>query len=138
MIETGRRTLIRREHVSALAGVLRVPPAEIAPSTSLWPGEWAAASSGPAPGFPPGIDDITAARHRALAGQFAGYVAGGDTYAAGAWLRRLAREPDVNPWLLLDQLTAPDAGLSGVRSRPSGGSGTRLVSIGSTGRGRAG
>ena len=31
-------------------------------------------------------------------------------YAAGAWLRRMARDPSVNPWLLLDQLTAPDTG----------------------------
>ena len=83
-------------------------------------------------------DDIAVARHRELAGRFIGYVSRGDTYAAGAWLRRLARDPSVSPWLLLDQLTAPDTGLSGVCSRPSGGSGTRLVSAGSTERGRAG
>jgi len=41
--------------------------------------------------------------------------------AAGAWLRRMARDPSVNPWLLLDQLTAPDTGLSALRSRPLGG-----------------
>jgi hypothetical protein len=29
------------------------------------------------------------------------------TYAAGLWLRRLAYGTGVNPWLLLDQLTAP-------------------------------
>ncbi len=34
-------------------------------------------------------------------------------YAAGAWLRRMARDPGVNPWLLLDQLTAPETCLSG-------------------------
>lgn len=41
-------------------------------------------------------------------------VASGDTYAAAKWLRSQARDPSVNIWLLLDQLTAPDAGLSGV------------------------
>jgi len=46
-----------------------------------------------------------------------------DTYAAGAWLRRMARDPGVSPWLLLDQLTAPDTCLSGLRSRPLGGAG---------------
>jgi transcriptional regulator with XRE-family HTH domain len=137
MIETGQRTLARRDHVNALAAALRVPPAEIAPGIGPWPGEWAAASSGPAPGFPPVIDDITAARHGALSGQFVGYVAGGDTYAAGVWLRRLARDPSVNPWLLLDQLTAPDLLLPGPRSRPLGGSVARLVSADSSGRGRA-
>jgi hypothetical protein len=28
----------------------------------------------------------------------------GDRCAAGAWLRRAARDPSVHPWLLLDQL----------------------------------
>ena len=59
-----------------------------------------------------------------------------DTYAAaGAWLRRMARDPGVSPWLLLDQLTAPDTCLSGLRSRPLGGSEARLVSAGGAGRG---
>jgi hypothetical protein len=62
------------------------------------------------------------------------YVSRGDPYPAGAWLRRLARDPNVNSWLLLDQLTP----LSSKNSRPLGGSGARLVSAGSTGRGRAG
>ena len=44
------------------------------------------------------------ARHRDLAAEFTGYVVQGDTYAAGVWLRRLARVPGVSPWLLLDQL----------------------------------
>ena len=34
-----------------------------------------------------------------------GYVTRGDTCAAGAWLRRAARDPSVDPWLLLDRLT---------------------------------
>ena len=138
MIECGRRRLTRRDHVTALAAALRVPPAEIAPSMSPGPGEWAPAPSAPVSAFPPVTDDIAAARHRELAGQLIGYVSRGDTYAAGAWLRRMARDPSVNPWLLLDQLTAPDLGLSGPRSRPLGGSGARLVSAGSSGRGRAG
>ena len=93
-----------------------------------------AASPVPASPFPPVGDDIAVARHRELAG----YVSRGDTYAAGAWLRRMARDPGVSPWLLLDQLTAPDTCLSGLRSRPLGGSEARLVSAGGAGRGRAG
>ena len=87
-----------------------MPPAEIAPSTSPGFDEWAPAPPAPASAFPPLSDDIAVARHRELAGQFMGYVSRGDTYAAGAWLRRMARDPNVNPWLLLDQLTAPDTG----------------------------
>jgi transcriptional regulator with XRE-family HTH domain len=137
MVETGQRPLRRRDHINALAAALRVPPAEIAPSTVPGFDEWAPASS-PASAFPAASDEFAVARHRELAGRFIGYVIQGDTYAAGAWLRRMARDPDVNPWLLLDQLTAPDIGLSGPRSRPLGGSWTRLVSAGSSGRGRAG
>ncbi len=137
MIECGRRRLRRRDHINALAAALRVPPAEIAPSTVPGFDEWAPASS-PASAFPAASDEMAVARHSELAGRFIGYVIQGDTYGAGAWLRRLARDPSVSPWLLLDQLTAPDTGLSGVCSRPSGGSGTRLVSAGSTERGRAG
>jgi hypothetical protein len=43
-------------------------------------------------------------------------VSQGDRYAAGKWLRRLARDPEVNPWLLLDQLTAPGISLPGPAS----------------------
>ena len=114
MIERGRRKLTRRDHVNALAAALRVPPAEISAEHDPRPDEWAPASSARRRAFPPGIDDIAAARHRELAGQFIGYVTGGDTYAAGAWLRRLARDPNVNPWLLLDQLTTPEHAVSGV------------------------
>jgi hypothetical protein len=66
--------------------------------------EWAPAPP-PACAFPPAHDDHTMARHQDLAGRFIGHVISGDTRAAGAWLRRMARDPDVNPWLLLDQLT---------------------------------
>jgi transcriptional regulator with XRE-family HTH domain len=138
MVETGQRPLLRRDHINALAAALRVPPAEIAPSTSPGIDEWAPAPPAPLSAFPPLSDDITVARHRELADQFISRVSRGDTHAAGAWLRRLARDPSVNPWLLLDQLTAPDTGLSALHSRPLGGSAARLVSADSTGRGRAG
>jgi transcriptional regulator with XRE-family HTH domain len=138
MVETGQRPLRRRDDINALAAVLRVPPAEIAPSISPGFDEWAPAPPAPSSAFPPLSDDITVARHRELAAQFISCVGHGDTYAAGAWLRRLARDPGVNPWLLLDQLTALGIILPGPRSRLLGGSGTRLISAGSTGRGRAG
>jgi transcriptional regulator with XRE-family HTH domain len=134
MIECGRRKLTRRDHVNALAAALRVAPAEIAPGTVPGLDEWAPALPGPAPAFPPLTDDIAAARHRELAGQLIGHVSRGDAYAAGAWLRRLSRDPGVHPWLLLDQFTL----LSSKNSRLLGGSGARLASAGSTGRGRAG
>jgi transcriptional regulator with XRE-family HTH domain len=134
MVETGQRPLRRRDHISALAAALRVPPAEIAPGSSPGCDEWAPARSALVSAFPPVIDDVAVARHRELAGQLIGWVSRGDTCAAGAWLRRTARDPGVNPWLLLDQLTF----LSSKNSRLPGGSGVRLVSAGSTGRGRAG
>jgi len=138
MVENGQRTLSRRDHASALAAALRVRPAEIAPSVIPSFGEWAPAPPVPASAFPPVGDDIAVARHRELAGQLIGYVSRGDTYAAGAWLRRMARDPSVSPRLLLDQLTSPDTCLSDLRSRPLGGSEARLVSAGRAGRGRAG
>ena len=83
MIECGRRTLTRRDHVNALAAALRVPPAEIAPSMSPGSDEWAPASSAPASAFLPVVSDIAAGRYRELAGQLIGYVSRGDTYTAG-------------------------------------------------------
>ncbi len=138
MIERGQRTLNRRDHVNALAAALRVPPAHIAPSMSPGSDEWAPVPPAPVSAFPPLSDDISVARHRELAAQFISRASHGDTYAAGAWLRRLARDPSVNPWLLLDQLTAPGMTLPGPRPRPPGGNGTRLITADSTGRGRAG
>jgi len=138
MIECGQRSLTRRDHVNALAAALRVPPTEIAPAMVPGLDEWAAAPPAPASAFPPVSDDIAASRHRELAGQFMGYVIQGDMYAAGAWLRRMARDPNVNPWLLLDQLTTRGNFVSRTLSRPLGGSGARLVAADSTGRGRAG
>ena len=99
--------------------------------------EWAPAPA-PACAFPPAGDDITMARHRELAGRFIGHVISGDTCAAGAWLRRMARDPDVNPWLLLDQLTTAEHAVPGLSVRPSGGNRARVISADSTGRGRAG
>src|SRR6202044_2455794 len=42
-----------------------------------------------APAFPTVINDIAVARHRELAAQLIRQAGRGDTYAAGAWLRRL-------------------------------------------------
>jgi len=137
MVECGRRKLTRRDHVNALAAALRVPPAEIAPSMIAGSGEWAPAPAA-ACAFPPAGDDITMARHRDLAGRFIGHVISGDTCSAGAWLRRLARDPDVNPWLLLDQLTTAEHAMLGLSVRPSGENRARVISANSTGRGRAG
>lgn len=53
--------------------------------------------------FPARCDPITLARHQELADQFV-RLARQDGRAAGDWLGRLAREPGVHPWLLLDQL----------------------------------
>jgi transcriptional regulator with XRE-family HTH domain len=137
MIERGRRNLTRRDHVNALAAALKVPPAEIAPSMIAGSDEWAPAPAS-AYAFPPAGDDITMARHRDLAGRFIGHVISGDTCAAGAWLRRMARDPNVNPWLLLDQLTTAEHAVLGLSVRPSGGNWARVISADSTGRGRAG
>ncbi len=122
MIERGQRKLTRRDHVNALAAALRVSPTEIAPTVIPGFDEWAPAPP-PASAFPPAGDEITAARHRELAGRLAGYVVSGDTYAAGAWLRRMARDPSVNPWLLLDQLTMRESAATGPSVRPPGGTG---------------
>lgn len=53
--------------------------------------------------FPARPDSATLGRHERLAREFAGYLARGDGRAAGDWLRRLAREPGISPWLLIDQ-----------------------------------
>lgn len=137
MIERGQRLLRRRDHVNALAAALKVSPAEIAPSMIAGSDEWAPASPLPS-AFPPASDEITVGRHRELAGRFIGHVISGDTYAAGAWLRRIARDPDVNPWLLLDQLTTQGNAVSGLSVCPSGGNWARVISTGTTARGRAG
>jgi hypothetical protein len=55
--------------------------------------------------FPARADPSILARHQQLARHYA-QLARTDAHATGNWLRRLAREPAVNPWLLIDQLTA--------------------------------
>jgi transcriptional regulator with XRE-family HTH domain len=95
MVETGQRSLHSANHVLALADVLRVPPHYLASG-------WADA---PAPGqrtprtapFPARSDSHALARHQQLAHQFS-QLACQDGRATGDWLRRLAREPTVNPW----------------------------------------
>lgn len=120
MIERGHRHLTRRDQVNALAAALNVRPAEIAPSATAGFDEWAPAPP-PACAFPPAGDEITVAQHRDLAGRFIRHVISGDAHAAGSWLRRMARDPAVSPWLLLDQLTTPESTVSGPTVRLSGG-----------------
>jgi transcriptional regulator with XRE-family HTH domain len=101
MVETGQRSLTRVGDVVALADVLRVSPLYLANG-----GEDGPAPARPVTGavpFPACCDPITLARHQQLARQF-GRLARQDRRAAGDWLRRLARDPTVSPWLLLDQL----------------------------------
>ena len=102
MVETGQRTLSRATHIIALADALRVSPYYLADGR-----DDPAAPVRLAPGmvpFPARSDPTTLARHQGFAQQFI-QLARQDGRAAGEWLRRLAREPTVNPWLLLDQLT---------------------------------
>jgi transcriptional regulator with XRE-family HTH domain len=122
MIEGGYRQLTRRDQVNALAAALSVRPAEIAPLATAGFDERAPALP-PACVSPPVGDEITVARHRELAGRFIGHVISGDASAVGSWLRRMARDPAVSPWLLLDQLTTRENTVSGLSVRPSGGTG---------------
>jgi len=55
--------------------------------------------------FPARTDPRTLARHQQLARRFI-QLARQDGRATGDWLRRLARDGTVNPWLLIDQLAA--------------------------------
>lgn len=120
MVENGQRTLSRRDHINALAAALRVAPAEIAPGTIPGFNEWAPSPHAPVLAFPAMSDEIVLARHRDLARKLMGFVARGDTCAAGTWLRRAARDPSVNPWLLLDRLTTYEISKSGPHSRLPG------------------
>ena len=120
MIETGQRTLTRLDHITAVAAALRVSPAELAPGTMPAPDGQAPASPASASPFPAVRDEVTVTRHARLAREFTAYVARGDTYAAGMWLRRTARDPSVSPWLLLDLVAMHDAGMPGPRSRARG------------------
>lgn len=106
MIETGKRTLTRRDHINAVAAALRVPPGELAPSIVPGLDEWAPATSASASAFPAVRDELAVTRHARLAREFITHLARGDTRAAGRWLRRAARDPSVSPWLLLDLVAA--------------------------------
>jgi transcriptional regulator with XRE-family HTH domain len=102
MVETGQRPLARVWDVIALADVLRVSPLYLA----------GGCDDGPAPGrpttrtvpFPARCDQITLTRHQRLARQLI-HLAAQDARATGDWLRRLARDPTISPWLLLDHLS---------------------------------
>jgi len=103
MVETGQRALRSADHILALADVLRISPFYLADGRE---DARQPARHGPATlPFPARTDPITLARHRQFARQYTGLVAAGDGRAVGDWLRRLAREPTVSPWLLIDQLT---------------------------------
>lgn len=101
MVETGQRELTRVCDIIALADVLKISPLYLA-------GGW---EDAPPPRqrpartvpFPARRDPITLAQHQRLARQFI-QLARQDGRSAGDWLRRLARQPSVHPWLLLDQL----------------------------------
>ena len=101
MVENGQRSLRSASHIFALADVLKVSPFYLAEGRddSARP---VRLTPGMVP-FPARCDPITLARHEQLARQFV-QLASRDGRAAGDWLRRLAREPTVNPWLLIDQL----------------------------------
>jgi transcriptional regulator with XRE-family HTH domain len=116
MVERGQRRLTRIDHVNSLASVLRVTPSEIVPDVFPGSGEWALAASTAAPAFPAIRDDLAVKRHRDFAVELMGYIIRGDGYAAGAWLRRIARDPSVSPWLLLDQIAMRE--IQGSRLHP--------------------
>lgn len=102
MIETGQRELTRVCDIVALADILRVSPLYLADGRHEAPAQDRRAT--PALPFPAGTDPRTLARHQQLARRYI-QLARTDARATGDWLRRLAREPTVNPWLLIDQLT---------------------------------
>ena len=101
MVETGERELTCVGDIVALADILRVSPLYLAD------GRLDASPTAQRPGrtttFPAGCDPGTLAYHQHLAHQFV-HLASQDRRATGDWLRRLAREPSVHPWLMLDQL----------------------------------
>jgi transcriptional regulator with XRE-family HTH domain len=102
MVETGQRKLTRVGDVVALADALRVSPLYLAD------GRLDASAAGQRPTriapFPVRCDPITLTRHYEPC-QFLRLVRQ-DGRITGDWLRRLAREPGADPWLLLDQLAS--------------------------------
>jgi transcriptional regulator with XRE-family HTH domain len=124
MVERGQCELKRFDHVNALASALRVAPSDLAPVTFQGSGEWMPAALPAVSAFPAACDRITMTRHAAMADQLMGYMSRGDGCAAGKWLRRIARDPGVSPWLLLDQLAAHRQETEGKR-KPGRYSGQR-------------
>jgi transcriptional regulator with XRE-family HTH domain len=107
MVENGRRELHRSSDIIALASALKASPLYLA--FGIDAGEPVpAARPLPAP-FPARPDSATLMRHQRLAGELAVYLARGDGRGAGEWLRRLAREPGISPWLLIDQFASRTA-----------------------------
>lgn len=111
MIETGQRQLTRVSDILALADVLKVSPLYLADGRTDTPAR-GQRPAGPHPPqavpFPARPDPRTLARHQHLARHYL-QLTHQDARTAGDWLRRLARDPTVSPWLLLDQLTTPPA-----------------------------
>lgn len=101
MVENGQRSLRSASHILALADVLRVSPHYLADGWEEAPAV-GQRTSRTVPS-PPRSDPHTLTHHQQLACQFI-QLARQDGRGTGDWLRRLAREPAVNPWLLLDQL----------------------------------
>jgi transcriptional regulator with XRE-family HTH domain len=101
MVETGQRELTRVYDIIALADILRISPLYLADGRE----DTSTPGLGPTQTgrSPARCDPITLARHQQLARHFID-LARQDARAAGDWLRRLAREPAVTPWLLIDQL----------------------------------
>jgi len=102
MVETGQRGLTRASDILALADVLRVSPLYLADGRD--DGSAPVPRTPGAVPFPARPDPTTLGRHQQLARQFARLAGRDDGRAAGDWLRRLARDPTVNPWLLIEQL----------------------------------
>ncbi len=100
MVETGQRELTRVCDVVAIADVLKISPLYLADGRDDASEDGRRARTMP---FPARCDPRTIARHQHLAHQFSQF-AQQDGRATGDWLRRLARDPSVNSWLLLDQL----------------------------------
>jgi transcriptional regulator with XRE-family HTH domain len=113
MVETGQRSLRSADHILAMADVLNVSPFYLADGRDDAPSPTRRAAA--AVPFPARCDSRMLAHHQQLARQFI-QLSRADSHAAGDWLRRLAREPTVSPWLLLDQLTT-------LHNRPSSQSG---------------
>ncbi len=100
MIENGRLTLEKLGDVAAIAAALEIPADTLLNSPfSLGPD----IEHGPVP-FPAAPDTATVARYNQFARNYLVMAASGDLQAAATWLRRVARDPDINPWLLTEQI----------------------------------